>query len=101
MRVNIFAPGFIETEATLGREDWTFGRGDQLRSMTPMGHIAGPADIAGAALFLATDEANRITGTCMVEHGRGFALSSSSRRCRVFWTWSRMAFPCWATCTGP
>ena len=63
VRVNIFAPGFIETEATLGREDWTFGRGDQLRSMTAMGRIAGPADIAGAALFLATDDANHITGT--------------------------------------
>jgi len=63
VRVNIFAPGFIETEATLGREDWKSGRGDQLRSMTPMGRIPGPADIAGAALFLATDDANHITGT--------------------------------------
>jgi len=31
--------------------------------MTAMGRIAGPADIAGAALFLATDDANHITGT--------------------------------------
>ncbi len=37
VRVNVFAPGFIETEATLGREDWQSGRGDQLRSLTPMG----------------------------------------------------------------
>ena len=28
VRVNIFAPGFIETEATLGRKDWQSGRGD-------------------------------------------------------------------------
>ncbi|MFD0577528.1 SDR family NAD(P)-dependent oxidoreductase [Dactylosporangium darangshiense] len=42
VRVNVFAPGFIETEATLGREDWKSGRGDQLRRMTPMGRIPGP-----------------------------------------------------------
>jgi 3-oxoacyl-[acyl-carrier protein] reductase len=69
VRVNIFAPGFIETEATLGRADWQGGRGDQLRSMTPMGRIPGPADIAGAALFLATDDASHITGTYMVADG--------------------------------
>ena len=69
VRVNIFAPGFIETEATLGRQDWKSGRGDQLRSMTPMGRIPGPAEIAGAALFLATDDANHITGTYLVADG--------------------------------
>ena len=39
VRVNVFAPGFIETEATLGRRDWQSGRGDQLRSLTPMRRI--------------------------------------------------------------
>lgn len=69
VRVNIFAPGFMETEATLGRKDWQSGRGDQLRSMTPMGHIPGPAELAGTALFLATDDAAHITGTYMVADG--------------------------------
>jgi NAD(P)-dependent dehydrogenase (short-subunit alcohol dehydrogenase family) len=69
VRVNIFAPGFIETEATLSREDWKSGRGDQLRAMTPMGRIPGPADYAGAALFLATDDANHITGGYLVADG--------------------------------
>ncbi|WP_426560631.1 SDR family NAD(P)-dependent oxidoreductase [Angustibacter sp. McL0619] len=69
VRVNVFAPGFIETEATLGREDWRSGRGDQLRSLTPMGRIPGPAEVAGAALFLATDDASHITGTYMVADG--------------------------------
>ena len=40
VRVNVFAPGFIETEATLQRQDWKAGRGDQLRSLTPMARIA-------------------------------------------------------------
>lgn len=69
VRVNIFAPGFIETEATLSREDWKSGRGDQLRAMTPMGRIPGPADYAGAALFLATDDATHITGGYLVADG--------------------------------
>jgi len=69
VRVNVFAPGFIETEATLGRKDWQSGRGEQLRSLTPMGRIPGPAELAGPALFLATDDAAHITGTYMVADG--------------------------------
>ena len=69
MRVNTFAPGFIETEATLAREDWKAGRGDQLRKMTPMGRIPGPSELAGAALFLATDDAFHMTGAYLVADG--------------------------------
>ena len=69
VRVNVFAPGFIETEATLGREDWKSGRGDQLRALTPMGRIPGPAELAGTALFLATDDASHMTGGYMVADG--------------------------------
>ncbi len=69
VRVNVFAPGFIETEATLGRQDWKSGRGDQLRSLTPMGRIPGPAELAGTALFLGTDDAAHMTGGYMVADG--------------------------------
>jgi 3-oxoacyl-[acyl-carrier protein] reductase len=69
VRVNVFAPGFIETEATLGRADWKSGRGDQLRELTPMGRIPGPAELAGTALFLATDDASHMTGGYMVADG--------------------------------
>ena len=69
VRVNVFAPGFIETDATLGREDWKAGRAEQLRSMTPMGRIPGPADLAGTALFLATDDASHMTGGYLVADG--------------------------------
>ena len=69
VRVNVFAPGFIETEATLGRQDWKSGRGDQLRAMTPMGRIPGPAELAGTALFLATDDASHMTGGYMIADG--------------------------------
>jgi 3-oxoacyl-[acyl-carrier protein] reductase len=69
VRVNVFAPGFIETEATLRRQDWKSGRGDQLRGMTPMGRIPAPAELAGTALFLATDDAAHMTGGFMVADG--------------------------------
>ena len=69
VRVNVFAPGFIETEATLGRDDWKSGRGEQLRSLTPMGHIPRPEELAGAALFLASDDAAHLTGGYLVADG--------------------------------
>lgn len=69
MRVNVFAPGFIEAEAMLGRADWRDGRSDQLRSMTPMGHVPGPAESAGATLFLADDDAAHMTGGYLVADG--------------------------------
>jgi 3-oxoacyl-[acyl-carrier protein] reductase len=69
VRVNVFAPGFIETEATLSRGDWRSGRAEKLRSMTPMGRIPGPAELAGAALFLATDDAFHMTGGFMIADG--------------------------------
>jgi 3-oxoacyl-[acyl-carrier protein] reductase len=67
--VNVFAPGFIETEATLGREDWKTGRAEKLRDATPMGRIPKPEELAGTALFLATEEAAHITGGFLVADG--------------------------------
>jgi len=69
VRVNVFAPGFMETEATLAREDWRNGRGDKLRSMTPMARIPRPEEVAGTALFLATPDASHMTGGFMVADG--------------------------------
>ncbi|WNV85994.1 SDR family oxidoreductase [Umezawaea sp. Da 62-37] len=69
VRVNVFAPGFIETEATLGRQDWQSGRGEQLRGNTPLGRIPRPEQLAGAALFLATEDADHVTGSFLVADG--------------------------------
>ena len=69
VRVNVLAPGFIETEATLSRADWNGGRSKQLRKLTPMGRLPGPAELAGTALFLASDDAFHITGGYMVADG--------------------------------
>lgn len=69
VRVNVFAPGFMETEATLAREDWRTGRREKLASMTPMGRIPAPEELAGTALFLATAEAGHMTGGFMIADG--------------------------------
>jgi 3-oxoacyl-[acyl-carrier protein] reductase len=69
VRVNTFAPGFIETEATLNRHDWKSGRREQLISRTPMGRIPAPAELAGTALFLATDDAAHMTGVYLNADG--------------------------------
>jgi NAD(P)-dependent dehydrogenase (short-subunit alcohol dehydrogenase family) len=73
VRVNTFAPGFMETGATLTRADWKGGRREKLISQTPMGQIPPPDAVAGTALFLATDEASHITGSYMLADG-GFNM---------------------------
>jgi NAD(P)-dependent dehydrogenase (short-subunit alcohol dehydrogenase family) len=56
-------------EGSLGRQDWKSGRGDELRSLTPLGRICGAAELAGTSLFLGTDDASRRTGGHMVAYG--------------------------------
>jgi 3-oxoacyl-[acyl-carrier protein] reductase len=73
VRVNAFAPGFMETAATLAREDWKTGRKERLLSMTPAKHIPLPEELAPAALFLATDDAAHMYGAFMVCDG-GFNM---------------------------
>lgn len=66
VRVNAFAPDFMQTEGTLAREDWNDGRREKLIGMTAMGRIPRPEELAGAALFLATEEASHMTGVYML-----------------------------------
>ena len=69
VRVNTFAPGFIETEATLSRHDWKSGRREEMIARTPMRRIPPPAELAGTALFLATDDASHMTGVYLNADG--------------------------------
>ena len=65
VRVNAVAPGPIETERTAPG----FRKIDQLEygpiRATPLRRIGVPEDIANAVLYLASDEANYITGTTL------------------------------------
>ncbi len=71
IRVNCVAPGVIDTDMVqvLGRETL-----DQLASVTPLGRLGRPEDIAQAVAFLASDSASFITGQVICADG-GFAES--------------------------
>ena len=73
VRVNVFAPGFMETEALLARPEWLGGRRDAILSATPAGKIPKPEDMTGAALFLASEDAHHVTGTYMIADG-GYSM---------------------------
>ncbi len=68
IRVNAIAPGFIVSEQSArARQDPAFVSGVEAR--TPAGRWGQPADIAGAALFLASGAAGFITGACLPVDG--------------------------------
>ena len=73
IRCNSVHPGYIETE--LGRGSMNLGGGDPAENykkriaLTPMGEPGAPSDIANAVLFLASAEANHITGAELVVDG--------------------------------
>ncbi|GEN84558.1 2,5-dichloro-2,5-cyclohexadiene-1,4-diol dehydrogenase [Sporosarcina luteola] len=71
VRVNTLFPGIIETPmtASLSTSKELLGR---LIQATPLQRLGKPADIANAALFLASDESSYITGSELVIDG-GFS----------------------------
>jgi len=73
VRVNTFAPGFMDTPAVMNRPDMKSGRLEQLERDTPMGRIPPPEELTAAALFLATDDASHITGSYMICDG-GYSM---------------------------
>lgn len=64
--VNCVAPGFIETDMTRALSaDQTAG----LLGQIPLGRLGAPADIAYAVAFLASEQAEYITGTTLHVNG--------------------------------
>jgi 3-oxoacyl-[acyl-carrier protein] reductase len=66
IRVNILAPGFIET--AFG-EDANPKFRQKVIDMTPLGRWGKPEDVAGAALFLASNDAAFLTGQTIMVNG--------------------------------
>ena len=64
--VNAVCPGSIETPI---QDYLTRDRLDQSREQTPLGRLGKPVDIARACVFLASDDAEWITGTSLVVDG--------------------------------
>jgi NAD(P)-dependent dehydrogenase (short-subunit alcohol dehydrogenase family) len=69
IRVNAIAPGFIDNRLFVGERGERYDQFN-VRAETEIPLGAGkPADIAGAAVFLASDDARYVTGTCMLVDG--------------------------------
>lgn len=68
VRVNALAPGYVATDLT----EPILENDDLYRSIidrTPIERFAEPAEIAGPAVFLASDLASFMTGSCLVVDG--------------------------------
>jgi NAD(P)-dependent dehydrogenase (short-subunit alcohol dehydrogenase family) len=76
VRVNAICPGLIETGMTTFIYDKARERGqeDKLGHLNPLKRGGVPGEIAGAALFLASDDASYVNGHALVVDG---GLSSS------------------------
>lgn len=64
--VNAIAPGYIETDMTAHLAD---GVKSEIISQIPLGRAGSPADVAGLAVFLASDAARYITGQVIHVNG--------------------------------
>lgn len=68
VRVNALAPGCIATPGTLAAFPTETARRAMFR-LIPLGRFGEPEEIAKAALFLVSDDASFVTGTCLVADG--------------------------------
>mgnify|MGYP003121674756 FL=1 len=69
--VNAIAPGPTPTPMT---SSWLSDAEEALKENIPLRRLGTPRDIANAALFLASDEAAFITGSCLDVNG-GLTMS--------------------------
>jgi NAD(P)-dependent dehydrogenase (short-subunit alcohol dehydrogenase family) len=68
IRVNAIAPSYIETDLVRGLLEHP-RYGPELKAKTPMGRFGKPEEIAGAAVYLASDAASYVTGHILAVDG--------------------------------
>jgi len=66
--VNAIAPGVFRTDLNAKLLDGT-PRGQELLMRTPMGRFGQTKEVAGAAVFFASDAASFVTGQTMIIDG--------------------------------
>jgi NAD(P)-dependent dehydrogenase (short-subunit alcohol dehydrogenase family) len=69
VRVNVIAPGPFVSEMMLGAERVSPGLLDRSAAGTMLGRVADPSEIAGAAIYLASDASSFVTGEDHVVSG--------------------------------
>lgn len=69
VRVNCIAPGFIASAMSSKAFESDPQRKERVLARTPLGRLGDPADVAGAALFLASEQAKYITGIVLPVDG--------------------------------
>jgi 3-oxoacyl-[acyl-carrier protein] reductase len=69
IRVNAIRPGMVVTEGTQSMGNVESDMRKQVEAQTPLRRIGQPQDIAGAAVFLASDDSAWITGETFVISG--------------------------------
>ncbi|MCC2632447.1 MAG: 2-deoxy-D-gluconate 3-dehydrogenase [Ramlibacter sp.] len=74
IQVNTVLPGWIDTELTQGARVQVAGLYDRVLARTPAGRWGVPEDLAGIAVFLASQASNFVTGTAIPVDG-GYASS--------------------------
>jgi dehydrogenase/reductase SDR family protein 4 len=75
IRVNAIAPGVIETR--LSEMLWKGPGGEAAARGAPVGRLGVPDDVAGLALFLASDASSYITGEVILVDGGGHVGSAA------------------------
>jgi 3-oxoacyl-[acyl-carrier protein] reductase/2-hydroxycyclohexanecarboxyl-CoA dehydrogenase len=66
VRANVICPGFIDTDMTRGVPEETW---NTMVAKIPMGHVGKPSDVGNMAAFLASDEADYVTGQIIEVNG--------------------------------
>lgn len=73
IRVVAYIPGVIETPMT---ESWVRNKGKILAGQCALQRLGTPEEVANAVLFLASDKASYITGTCVEITGGKFCVQN-------------------------
>ncbi|MCP5049262.1 MAG: glucose 1-dehydrogenase [bacterium] len=71
--VGVVAPGFVETDMAM--EFLEGPDGDAIKNQSPLGRVAKPEEVAQAALFLAAEGSEFMTGTIIDVNGASYLRS--------------------------
>ena len=74
IQVNAILPGWINTELTIQARKDIEGLHERAEARTPAGRWGEPRDLAGAAIFLASQASDFITGVALPVDG-GYSVS--------------------------